>query len=164
MTKQARAQSAPMARTQQPLQPLQPPHGSVLPCLPYAGELARHRLITADGYDYVVATLRAASGNYLTAAYPVSRGYLVMMRQPLCELRTPDAGKAGEQHEQLVRVLAEAGVKLVRARRVLAARHRSETLLLHLDQREAAQPAIAFNLQDTLDASTEMPEGALALS
>ena len=65
MAKQARAQSAPTACTQQPLQP---PHGSVLPCLPYAGELARHRLITADGYDYVVATLRAASGDYLTAA------------------------------------------------------------------------------------------------
>jgi hypothetical protein len=159
MAKQARAQSGPMAHTQQP------PHGSVLPCLPYAGELARHRLITADGYDYVVATLRAASpsGNYLTAAYPVSRGYLVMMRQPLCELRTPDAAKAGEQHEQLVRVLAEAGVKLVRARRALAARHRSETLLLNLDEREAAQPASALSLQDTLDPSPNTPEGALAL-
>src|SRR5262249_26205444 len=93
-------------------EPLRPAHGSIRPCVPYRGELARHRLITADGSDYVVATLFEARRNessYLTGAYPVTRGYLVMMRQPLYEIRSADEVTACSQHERLVSVLAEAG-------------------------------------------------------
>ena len=106
----------------------QAPSGSVRQCKPYAGELARHRVVSADGQDYVVATYAERAGEqvYLTGAYPVNRGYLVMLCQPLYETRTAAAGEAREQHEQLVRALAEAGVKVVRARRTLANRRRME--------------------------------------
>jgi hypothetical protein len=108
--------------------PLRPAHGSVRSCVPYRGEVARHRLITADGSDYVVATLFQASrmNSYLTGAYPVTRGYLVMMRQPLYEIRSADEVSAEFNHDRLVSVLAEAGVSIVRAERLLAARRRVE--------------------------------------
>ena len=108
--------------------PLRPAHGSVRSCVPYRGELARHRLITAEGSDYVVATLFEASrmNSYLTGAYPVTRGYLVMMRQPLYEIRSADEAAAEFNHDRLVSVLAEAGVSIVRAERLLAARRRVE--------------------------------------
>lgn len=107
---------------------MEPPCGSVRACVPYGGELARHRLITADGHDYVVATVHLPERKhpYTTGAYPVSRGYLVMARQPLYEVKSLDAGTAREQHEQLVSVLVEAGVGVVRARRALTARQRAE--------------------------------------
>ncbi|MGZ3582742.1 MAG: hypothetical protein ACXWQR_16110 [Ktedonobacterales bacterium] len=115
-------------------QAMQAPRGSVRTCVPYRGELARHRLITADGHDYIVTTTRIPaakygaqrSETYVTGAYPVLRGYLVMMRQPLYEISEANSETAREQHEQLVRVLAEAGVGVVRARRSLAARLRAE--------------------------------------
>ena len=106
----------------------QPPCGSVRECPPYRGELGRTRVITADGFDYVVATapnMRTSQG-YLTSAYPVSRGYLVMMRQALCDLPSANAEQARERHIQLTQALAEAGVRLVRARHTLAARRRAE--------------------------------------
>lgn len=102
--------------------------GSVRNCLPYADELLRSRVLTADGQDYIVTTssdIRAGQG-YLTGAYPVSRGYLVMMRQPLCEFHHADAESASERHRQLANVLAEAGVKVVRGRASLFARRRAE--------------------------------------
>jgi hypothetical protein len=137
MAKRIPTQSAPTRRA---WQALEPHPGTVRECLPYAGEMARHRLITADGCDYVVATLvpQHAADGYVTAAYPVSRGYLVMVRQPLCELRSAATQQASEQHERLVRVLAQAGVKLVRARRALAARHRRELSLM--PDLEVSQP------------------------
>lgn len=115
-------------------QAMQAPRGSVRTCVPYRGELARHRLITADGHDYIVTTTRIPGGGhgaerpatFVTGAYPVLRGYLVMMRQPLYEISCIGSEPAREQHEQLVRVLAEAGVGVVRARRSLAARLRAE--------------------------------------
>jgi hypothetical protein len=105
-----------------------PPAGTVRTCAPYRGELARHRLVSADGHDYVVATVQTATrtSTYVTGAYPVSRGYLVMIRQPLYEIRSTSLEAAHQQHEQLVEVLAEAGVGVVRARRALAARQRAE--------------------------------------
>lgn len=135
------------AQTQQePAQPdsllrgtprVEPPCGSVRVCVPYGGELARHRLITADGHDYVVATVHLPTRKqpYTTGAYPVSRGYLVMVRQPLYEVKSLDAGAAHEQHEQLVSVLVEAGVGVVRARRALAARQRAENAELQRGHR-----------------------------
>jgi hypothetical protein len=102
--------------------------GGVRSCLPYADELLRSRVITADGQDYIVTTsvdIRAGQG-YLTGAYPVSRGYLVMMRQPLCEFHHAEAEEARERHVQLANVLAEAGVRVVRGRASLAARKRAE--------------------------------------
>lgn len=104
------------------------PSGSVRVCKPYAGELARHRVVSADGQDFVVATYaeRAGEAGYVTGAYPVSRGYLVMLRQPLYETRTMADHDAREQHEALIRALAEAGAKVVRARRTLANRRRAE--------------------------------------
>lgn len=103
--------------------------GGVRACLTYADELLRSRVITADGQDYIVTTsadIRAGQG-FLTGAYPVSRGYLVMIRQPLCEFHHGDDSAARERHQQLASVLAEAGVRVVRARASLAARQRAET-------------------------------------
>jgi hypothetical protein len=105
----------------------QPMAGSVRSCMPYRDELLRHRVITADGHDFAVAThMRPGGKGYITGAYPVQQGYLVMVRQPLCELRSSDAESARNEHEQLVQVLAEAGIGVVRARRALAARQRAE--------------------------------------
>jgi hypothetical protein len=108
--------------------PEQAPRGSVRACTQYTGELARHRVITADGQDMAVATSEQSGQRprFLTVAYPVQHGYLVMMRQPLCTLRATDEATAYENHEKLLRVLAEAGVGVVRARRALAARRRAE--------------------------------------
>ncbi|MDE3230546.1 MAG: hypothetical protein KGO05_11760 [Chloroflexota bacterium] len=103
--------------------------GGVRACLTYADERLRSRVITADGQDYIVTTsvdIRAGQG-FLTGAYPVSRGYLVMIRQPLCEFHHADERSARERHHQLANVLAEAGVRVVRARASLAARKRVET-------------------------------------
>jgi hypothetical protein len=111
-----------------------PANGTVRLCAPYRGETLRHRVISADGYDVVVTTVHATGGTFLTGAYPVQQGYLVMIRQPYFETRSATEEAAAEQHEQLVRALAEAGVGIVRSRRRLAARQRAE-------QREAiAQP------------------------
>ena len=53
------AKRTPPAR--RPWQALEPIPGTVRECLPYAGEIARHRVITADGFDYVVTTLEPQS-------------------------------------------------------------------------------------------------------
>jgi len=105
----------------------QPPAGSVRSCMPYRDELMRHRVITADGHDFAVAThMRPGGKGFVTGAYPVQNGYLVMVRQALCEVRSADEDAARNEHEQLVQVLAEAGIGVVRARRALAARQRAE--------------------------------------
>lgn len=117
---------------QSPMYMTQPPVGSVRTCMPYRDELLRHRVITADGHDFAVAThMRPRGKGFVTGAYPVQQGYLVMVRQPLCELRSDDADSARSEHEQLVQVLAEAGIGVVRARRALAARQRAEKAELH---------------------------------
>lgn len=122
MAKQVRKASAVAAESQM----VAP--GSVRACAAYRGELARHRVITADGMDYVVVTAdqRRQGRGHVTTAYPVVRGYLVMMRQPLCELVCVEDEAAREQHALLVRVLAEAGTGVVRARRRSAAWRRAE--------------------------------------
>ncbi len=104
----------------------QPPTGSVRSCMTYRDELLRHRVMTADGHDFAVATHTRPRGGYITGAYPVQQGYLVMVRQPLCEVRSDDRESALNEHEHLVQVLAEAGIGVVRARRALAARQRAE--------------------------------------
>jgi hypothetical protein len=93
--------------------------GQARECARYRNELARHRVVTADGADYVVATTdeRHLDRGFTTAAFPVSRGYLVMMRQPLCVLSSAADDDARAQHALLVRVLVEAGTAVVRARR-----------------------------------------------
>ena len=120
-------------------------------CMPYTGELARERVVTPDGQDYIVTTvadIRVGSG-FLTGAYPVSRGYLVMMRQPLLELHSVIEDEARERHAQLASVLAEAGPRVVRARGALLARKRAET-------REAkAERAPRILAEQTLDAALE---------
>jgi hypothetical protein len=103
-----------------------PANGTVRRCAPYRGETLRHRIISADGHDVVVTTVHAPHGAFLTGAYPVQQGYLVMIRQPYFEARSANEEASVEQHEQLVRALAEAGVGIVRARRRLAARQRAE--------------------------------------
>jgi len=139
--------------------PLRPAHGSVRPCVPYRGELARHRLITADGSDYVVATLFEANRSlgYLTGAYPVTRGYLVMMRQPLYEIRSDDELTARANHDRLVSVLAEAGVSIVRAERLLAARRRAEKQEAAVSKRLAGEAPLVLNLAGSALTSREMP-------
>jgi hypothetical protein len=112
----------------------------VRPRAVHRDEIERHRLISADGYDTVVTTIRAAHGVYLTGAYPIQQGYLVMICQPYFEAQSATVEAAAEQHEQLVQALAEAGVGIVRARRRLAARQRAE-------QREAT---LAQNRQHEL--------------
>jgi hypothetical protein len=143
MARRASSQAAPVAGHANLRQPL---CGTVRSCVPYAGELARHRVISADGGDYVVATLHEPHRGpaYLTGAYPVVRGYLVMVRQPLFEVRSGATESARREHEQLVRVLAEAGAKLVRARRALAARQRAER------GQKPGQPAVR-SARDTRD-------------
>jgi hypothetical protein len=106
-------------------------NGTVRRCAPHPDELERHRVISADGYEVVVTTVHAARGVWLTGAYPVQQGYLVMICQPYFEARSATQKAAAEQHEQLVRALSGAGVGIVRARRRLAARQRAE-------QREAS--------------------------
>lgn len=125
----ARSLSARATLARASIVPTLPPAGTIRTCMPYRGETARHRVISADGYDYAVATtfVPGTRTPYTTGAYPVSRGYLVMVRQPLYEVRSATAEAAHEQHEQLVHVLADAGVRIVRARRSLAARQRSES-------------------------------------
>jgi hypothetical protein len=103
-----------------------PANGTVRRCAPYRGEILRHRVVSADGHDVAVTTVHAPHGAFLTGAYPVQQGYLVMIRQPYFEAGSANEEAAAEQHEQLVRVLAEAGVGIVRARRRLAARQRAE--------------------------------------
>lgn len=102
--------------------------GAARPCLTYTGELARDRVVTPDGQDFIVTTsanVKSGSG-FLTGAYPVSRGYLVMMRQPLAEFQSATEDEARERHAQLASVLAEAGARVVRARGSLLARKRAE--------------------------------------
>jgi hypothetical protein len=103
-----------------------PANGTVRRCDPYRGEILRHRVVSADGHDAAVTTVHAPHGAFLTGAYPVQQGYLVMIRQPYFEARSANEEAAAAQHEQLVRALAEAGVGIVRARRRLAARQRAE--------------------------------------
>ena len=98
----------------------------VRPRAVHRDEIERHRLISADGYDTVVTTIRAAHGVYLTGAYPIQHGYLVMICQPYFEAQSATAQAAADEHEQLVRALSVAGVGIVRARRRLAARQRAE--------------------------------------
>ncbi|GEM_PF-1243009 len=119
--------------------------GSRRECSPYRDELARTRVISADGFDYVVATAsdHRREGGYVTGAYPVSRGYLVMLRQPLCELRSRQADVARERHEQLAQVLAEVGVRIVRARSSLARRHNAERLEAKQAAHVMEEPAVA---------------------
>lgn len=125
----ARSLSARASMARASIMPTQPPAGTIRTCRAYRGEIARHRVMSADGYDYAVATTFIAGRQmpYTTGAYPVSRGYLVMVRQPLYEVSSATAETAHEQHEQLLNVLADAGVRIVRARRALAARQRSES-------------------------------------
>ena len=103
-----------------------PQAGSVRTCMTYRAELLRHRVVTPDGRDFAVATHMRPGGGFITGAYPVQQGYLVMVRQPLCEVRCDERESALNEHEQLVQVLAEAGICVVRARRALAARQRAE--------------------------------------
>ena len=141
--------------------------GSARTCMPYRGELARSRVITADGYDYIVATVPALHDDeaaadvtgFVTGAYPVSQGYLTMLRQPLCELRSADAAAARERHEQLVNVLAEAGARLVRARGSLAARRRAENR-----EAEAARAVAGLLDADDMRALLDFTERAAAVN
>lgn len=101
-------------------------NGTVRRCTPHPDELERHRVISADGYEVVVTTVHAPHGVWLTGAYPVQQGYLIMIGQPYLEAQSATQEAAAEQHNQLVRALADAGVGIVRARRRLAARQRAE--------------------------------------
>jgi hypothetical protein len=101
-------------------------NGTVRRCAPHPDELARHRVISADGYEVVVTTVHAAHSVWLTGAYPVQQSYLVMICQPCYEAQSTTEEAAAEQHDQLVGTLADAGVAIVRARRRLAARQRAE--------------------------------------
>jgi hypothetical protein len=127
MARRVRVTSA-AAGTADPVLPLP---GSVRTCEVYRGEVARHRLITADGLDYVVATAdeRRQGRGFVTSALPVVRGYLVMMRQPLCALTSMSEEAARNQHTLLVNVLVEGGTRVVKARRNSAAWRRAERMV-----------------------------------
>jgi hypothetical protein len=117
--------------------------GSVRQCPPYRGELARHRVITADGADYLITTAdeRRQGRGYVTAAYPVARGYLIMMRQPLCALESLDKSGALRQHDLLLQVMVGAGTGVVRARRRSAAWRQAERTV----ESAAAAPVVAHS-------------------
>ncbi|HEV2172180.1 MAG TPA: hypothetical protein VGR71_01380 [Nitrospira sp.] len=110
---------------------VRPGAGTVRECVHYRDELARHRVITADGLDYVVATLSRGQHEvtYTTVAYPVVGGYLVMMRQAICCLQSEDWAEARRRHAQLVDVLATAGTRVVKARRHSAEWLRAERIV-----------------------------------
>lgn len=81
--------------------------------------------------DYVVATAdeRRQGRGFVTSALPVVRGYLVMMRQPLCALTSATEEAAYNQHTLLVNVLVESGTRVVKARRNSAAWRRAERMV-----------------------------------
>ena len=72
--------------------------------------------MSRDGQDVAVVTAVVPEG-FTTGVYPVQQGYLVMLRQPHHEVSSLTPQIAHEQHEQLVRILVESGVRVVRARR-----------------------------------------------
>jgi hypothetical protein len=111
-------------------------NGTVRRCALHRDEIARHRVISADGYDVVVTTIHSPQSAFLTGAYPVQHGYLVLIRQPYFEAQSATEEAAAEQHEQLVRALSSAGVGIVRARRRLAARQRAEQREATISERE----------------------------
>ena len=128
-TTMAKAESAEGEQTASHLSAAKMTHpttGSVRTCMTYRDELLRHRVMTPDGRDFAVATHMRPAGGYITGAYPVQQGYLVMVRQPLYEVRNDERESALTEHEQLVYALAEVGIGVVRARRALAARQRAE--------------------------------------
>lgn len=94
---------------------VRPANGTARACIPQRGELLHSRVMSADSRDLAVVSAIAAEG-YLTGVYPVQQGYLVMLAQPHYEVSSPTPQAAREQHEQLVRTLAEVGVRVVRAR------------------------------------------------
>jgi hypothetical protein len=121
------ASTAKTAHSSLTTQPPRPPHepgiagmlpanGTVRACVAQRGELLRHRVMSADGRDVAVTTVAAPVG-FVTAAYPVQQGYLVMVCQPLYEVSSGSIEPARDEHTQLVRILAEAGVHVARARR-----------------------------------------------
>ncbi|HEY7983921.1 MAG TPA: hypothetical protein VID73_07135 [Ktedonobacterales bacterium] len=132
--------------------------GSVRPCSTYRGELARHRVITADGADYLITTAdeRRQGRGYVTAAYPVARGYLIMMRQPLCALESLDEAAALRQHALLLDVMVESGTGVVRARRRSAAFRRAERTVETVTVEAAPAMSAAFHLSDLVTVA-EMP-------
>jgi hypothetical protein len=103
-----------------------PADGTVRHCALHTDELVRDRVISADGYDVVVTTVRAPHGAWLTGAYPVQQSYLIMICQPYFEVRSMTEEAATDEHEKLVRALSGAGVGIVQARQRLAARQRAE--------------------------------------
>jgi hypothetical protein len=136
------------------------PLGVARPCGLYASELARDRVVTPDGQDYVVTTaddVRLGTG-YLTGAYPVKSGYLVMMRQPLVEYHSATASEARELHQQLSSVLAQAGSRVVRARAQLLARKARETYEAAREAKRANKAAQALQPELTL-----LPSAGLTL-
>jgi hypothetical protein len=130
--------------------------GSVRSCSTYRGELARHRVITADGADYLLTTAdeRRQGRGYVTAAYPVARGYLIMMRQPLCALESLDEAAALRQHTLLLNVMVEAGTGVVRARRRSAAWRRAERTVESGAAEAAPAESGAIYLSDLVTVAT----------
>src|SRR6185437_7456915 len=76
-------------------------NGTVRRCVPHPDELERHRVISADGYEVVITTVHAPHGVWLTGAYPVQQGYLIMIGQPYLEAQSATQEAAAEQHNQL---------------------------------------------------------------
>jgi hypothetical protein len=138
--------------------------GSVRQCPPYRGELARHRVISADGLDYLITTVdeRRQGHGYVTAAYPVARGYLIMMRQPLCALECLDATEAQRQHALLIEVMVTAGTGVVRARRRSAAWRHAERTVETAAATPAAMPAATPSEDFLLDDLVPVAAGHLA--
>ncbi len=94
---------------------VRPANGTARTCAAQRGELVHSRVMSRDGQDVAVVTAIVPEG-FVTGVYPVQQGYLVMLRQPHCEASSLTPQIARDQHEQLVRVLVEAGVRVVRAR------------------------------------------------
>ncbi len=108
---------------------VRPANGTVRACVAQRGELLRHRVMSADGRDVAVTTAAAPLG-FVTGVYPVQQGYLVMVCQPLYEVGSGSIEVAREEHTRLVRALAEAGVRVVRARRHQERHEEADRLLV----------------------------------
>lgn len=95
----------------------------------YSGEVARSRVLTANGQMYVVSAEVNVwvDDSYIVGVYPISeRDLLVFYRQPLVRVSCATYGDALMRHDLYVQVLVEDGARVLRAQESLRARREAE--------------------------------------
>lgn len=91
---------------------------------PYAGEVARSRVMTANGQMFIVAAAEDVwvEDSYIVGAYPVTKSHLLLYRQPLVEAPCATYSDALMRHDLFVQILVEDGARALRAQEALRAR------------------------------------------